>query len=92
LQTFAFDKVKIDRSFIRYIDVEKGSRTIVEAIINLAKRLNVETIAEGVETLDQEEELSNLGCTILQGFLYSPALPPSEFAARFASRQGSRAA
>jgi diguanylate cyclase (GGDEF)-like protein len=92
LQTFAFDKVKIDRSFIRYIGVEKGSRTIVEAIINLAKRLNVETIAEGVETLDQEEELSNLGCTILQGFLYSPALPPSEFAARFASRQGSRAA
>ncbi|MGN6590486.1 MAG: bifunctional diguanylate cyclase/phosphodiesterase [Sphingomicrobium sp.] len=92
LQTFAFDKVKIDRSFIRYIDVEKGSRTIVEAIINLAKRLDVETIAEGVETPAQEEQLSDLGCSFLQGFLYSPALPPTEFAARFASQHGSRAA
>jgi len=88
LQTFAFDKVKIDRSFIRYIDVEDGSKAIVEAVIELARRLNVETVAEGIETAAQEQQLSELGCTMLQGFLYSAALQESEFVQRFIPRAG----
>jgi diguanylate cyclase (GGDEF)-like protein len=88
LQTFAFDKVKIDRSFIRFIDVEDGSKAIVEAVIELARRLNVQTVAEGIETEAQEQQLSELGCTMLQGFFYSAALPQSEFFQRFIARAG----
>jgi len=88
LQTFAFDKVKIDRSFIRYIDVEDGSKAIVEAVIELARRLNVETVAEGIETAAQEQQLSEMCCTMLQGFFYSAALPESEFFQRFIAHSG----
>ena len=88
VQTFAFDKVKIDRSFIRYIEVEDGSKAIVEAVIEMARRLNLETVAEGIETAAQEQQLSELGCTMLQGFLYSAALPESEFFHQFIVRAG----
>jgi EAL domain-containing protein (putative c-di-GMP-specific phosphodiesterase class I) len=50
--------------------------------------LNVETVAEGIETAAQEQQLSELGCTMLQGFLYSAALQESEFVQRFIPRAG----
>jgi EAL domain-containing protein (putative c-di-GMP-specific phosphodiesterase class I) len=92
LQTFAFDKVKIDQSFVRYMAVEESSKVIVEAIVNLAQRMNVETLAEGVETAEQEAQLRQLGCQMLQGFLYSPPIPQADFIERFVSRLGVRAA
>ena len=72
----------------RFIDVEYGSKAIVESVIELARRLNVQTVAEGIETEAQEQRLSELGCTMLQGFFYSAALPQSEFFQRFIARAG----
>jgi EAL domain-containing protein (putative c-di-GMP-specific phosphodiesterase class I) len=79
LQRFPFDKIKIDRSFIKDLGKADGSLPIVQAVISIAKSRNMATTAEGVETEDQKELLRTLGCTEMQGFLFSPALPEAEF-------------
>ena len=72
LQQLPFDTLKIDRSFVRELGSgESGSLDIVKAILDLARSLNLEVIAEGVETVDQARRLNALGCTYLQGFLFS---------------------
>jgi predicted signal transduction protein with EAL and GGDEF domain len=79
LQRFPFDKIKIDRSFIKDVGKSDGSLPIVQAVISIAKSRNMATTAEGVETEDQKELLRALGCTEMQGFLFSSALPEAEF-------------
>jgi diguanylate cyclase (GGDEF)-like protein/PAS domain S-box-containing protein len=78
LRSFPFDKIKIDRSFIQ--DLANGAEplAIVHAIAGLAKRLNMTSTAEGVETAQQLETLQALGCTEMQGYLFSRARPASE--------------
>jgi len=78
LQRFPFDKIKIDRCFVRDIADAKGSASIVQAVINIANARNVTTTAEGVGTEQQREMLHSLGCTEMQGFLFSPARPVAE--------------
>jgi diguanylate cyclase (GGDEF)-like protein len=78
LQRFPFDKIKIDRSFIKDISEKDGSRSIVQAVVSIAKSRNITTTAEGVETKQQMESLRRLGCTEMQGFLFSPAVPPAK--------------
>ena len=73
LRRFPFDKIKIDRSFIQDLAGEGGSLAIVQAIMNLAFSLDMTTTAEGVETEEQLEIVRALGCTELQGFLFSAA-------------------
>ena len=73
------DYLKIDRSFIHDIDQSEDDRAIVEAITEMAKRLDIMVIAEGVETATQAEILKTIGCHALQGFFYSKPLPKSEF-------------
>jgi diguanylate cyclase (GGDEF)-like protein/PAS domain S-box-containing protein len=78
LQRFPFDKIKIDRSFIENIVEPGGSLSIVRAVISIAESRNITTTAEGVETGQQLELLRSLGCTEMQGYLFSPARPASE--------------
>ena len=78
LRSFPFDKIKIDRSFIQ--DLSNGAEpvAIVQAVANLAKCLNMTSTAEGVETQQQLELLQSMGCTEMQGYLFSRARPASE--------------
>ena len=79
LKKFPIDKLKIDQSFIRDIPHDIEDIAISQAIIALAKVLNLTIIAEGVETKDQKEFLLNNGCTNIQGYYYSRPLPAKEF-------------
>lgn len=79
LQSFPLDKLKIDRSFVIGIESNANARAIVRAIIALGRSLNVELVAEGVETAGQAHLLRELGCHLGQGYLYSRPLPAAEF-------------
>ncbi len=78
LRSFPFDKIKIDRSFIQ--DLANGDQpvAIVQAVANLAKSFNMTSTAEGVETQQQLETLQSLGCSEMQGYLFSRARPAAE--------------
>ena len=78
LRSFPFDKIKIDRSFVRDLAERPDSVAIIRAISGLGRSLNISTTAEGVETVDQLDWLRAEGCTEVQGFLFSPARPASE--------------
>lgn len=71
LQRYPIDKIKIDRSFIAALGVEQESVAVVQAIIKLAHALNLDVIAEGVETQGQRDQLIDIGCEEIQGYLYS---------------------
>ena len=72
LRSFPFDKIKIDRCFISGLVDGEDSSVIVQAIAGLAKNLGIMTTAEGVETEQQLQLVKSLGCTEMQGFLFSP--------------------
>ncbi len=78
LQRFPFDKIKIDRCFVKDIASPASSSSIVQAIVNIAAASNMTTTAEGVETVPQMELLRELGCTEMQGYLFSPAISGAE--------------
>ncbi|MBA3596740.1 MAG: EAL domain-containing protein [Methylibium sp.] len=78
LTTLPISELKIDRSFVRDLGVTLQSSAVVTAIIALARSLGIRVIAEGVENLRQMEVLHRLGCSTMQGFLFSKALPPDE--------------
>ena len=78
LQSFPFDKIKIDRCFVSDIAEIDGSSVIVQAVVNIAAAGNMTTTAEGVETQQQKERLRALGCTEMQGYLFSAAKPGPE--------------
>jgi diguanylate cyclase (GGDEF)-like protein/PAS domain S-box-containing protein len=85
LRRFPFDKIKIDRCFVSDIDAG-GSSSIVRAVVNIATALNMTTVAEGVETEAQRTLLRELGCTEMQGYLFSAAKPAAEVKKLFAPR------
>lgn len=72
------DYLKIDKSFVQSIETEKNHRAVVASLITLANQLDIQVIAEGVETQAQAELLTKLGCNLLQGYLFNPALPIKE--------------
>ncbi|MBX7172808.1 MAG: EAL domain-containing protein [Pyrinomonadaceae bacterium] len=74
LHRFPFDRLKIDRSFIMKMDEDAKSEEIVRTIILLAKNLNMEVVAEGIENEKQYQQLYDLGCKLGQGFLFSRPL------------------
>jgi len=78
LHRFPFDKIKIDRCFIKNLPDDKGSVATIQAIIGIAKAREIVTTAEGVETKEQRKVLGDLGCDQIQGFLISAAKPASE--------------
>ena len=78
LRSFPFDKIKIDRSFVKDLAQRSDCVAIVRAISGLGRSLNITTTAEGVETVDQLDWLRAEGCNEVQGFLFSAARPAAE--------------
>jgi len=70
LTTLPVDEIKLDRSFVEALGRDRGSDAIVDAILTMAQALDMDVVAEGVETLAQEDYLRSRGCDHVQGFLY----------------------
>ena len=87
LQRFPFDKIKIDRCFVNDIAESGGSSSIVQAVVNIAAARRMTTTAEGVETELQQQLLRALGCSEMQGYLFSAAKPARQIKDLFASHR-----
>jgi EAL domain-containing protein (putative c-di-GMP-specific phosphodiesterase class I) len=87
LQRFPFDKIKIDRSFVKELACGTGSSSIIKAVVSIAADRHMITTAEGVETEQQREAVQALGCTQMQGYLFSAARPAHEIRRMLAPRQ-----
>ncbi|HSH58332.1 MAG TPA: EAL domain-containing protein [Acidimicrobiales bacterium] len=75
LQRFPVDTVKIDRSFVNRLGMDSDGSAIVDAVLRIGDVLNLEVIAEGVETTNQQAELRGLGCHVAQGYLFGKPQP-----------------
>jgi diguanylate cyclase (GGDEF)-like protein len=84
LAEMTFDKIKIDRSFVRTLHQRPESAKIVQAIVGLSRSLGVHTVAEGVETEEQARALEKLGCNYAQGYLFGRAVRAQDLADRVA--------
>jgi diguanylate cyclase (GGDEF)-like protein/PAS domain S-box-containing protein len=76
LHRFPVDLLKIDRSFVKRMATSEDGREIARTIINLARSLNLKTVAEGIETAQQLQQLQAMGCDYGQGYFFAPALDP----------------
>jgi EAL domain-containing protein (putative c-di-GMP-specific phosphodiesterase class I) len=93
LRSFPFDKIKIDRSFVRDSSESGDARAIVKAVIGLGQSLGMATTAEGVETEAQLDLIRQHGCTEAQGFLFSRPLSAQDlhpWLARFRSERAAQ--
>lgn len=88
LHSFDFDKIKIDRSFVRNMVESEASLSIVQSIIGLATACGLRTTAEGIETESQRKLLTALGCREMQGYLLSPAVSEQKLSALLAADHG----
>ncbi len=87
LSTFAFDKLKIDQSFVRTLAAGTAQANVVQSIVELAGKLGKSTVAEGVETEEQRALLIGMGCETGQGYLFSRPMAGSEMARLVARRK-----
>ena len=80
LKDIDVDVLKLDRVFFDAVDADTGrGAAIVDIVIELARRLRMRTVAEGVETREQAAFLKRAGCDMIQGYLFSRPVPPVEF-------------
>ena len=79
LRDMPLNTVKIDQSFVRSLGSSEVPTLVLESIIQLAHKLKMDTLAEGVETLEQALALQRLGCSVCQGFFYAEPLPAEAF-------------
>ena len=79
LKRLPLDQLKIDQSFVRDLESDESDRAIVHTIIAMAQSLNLEVIAEGVETEYQRNQLLNKGCSYFQGYLFGKPVPIAQF-------------
>ncbi len=82
LHRIPIDQLKIDQSFVRDMTINKTSRAITETIISMARSMNIEVIAEGVETREEQQMLESFGCLKYQGYFFARPMPFEEFLAR----------
>jgi diguanylate cyclase (GGDEF)-like protein len=87
LKMLPVQQLKIDKSFIDGIGKNSGDEAIIRTVMELARSLDFEVIAEGVETVEQSDFLADLGCEQLQGHLHGKAVAPAEFRARWSVPQ-----
>jgi EAL domain-containing protein (putative c-di-GMP-specific phosphodiesterase class I) len=92
LKRLPLTQLKIDRSFIMGLPGDTQDAGIVTAILQLARALGIEAIAEGVEKIEQHQFLKTAGCERFQGFLFAPALEAPRFEARWRTSRLVRAA
>jgi EAL domain-containing protein (putative c-di-GMP-specific phosphodiesterase class I) len=78
LRHYPFDTLKIDREFIRSVNVNEADQALVNATVSMAHNLGLEVVAEGVETPEQQATLETLSCDIVQGYLYSKPVSATE--------------
>jgi diguanylate cyclase (GGDEF)-like protein/PAS domain S-box-containing protein len=90
LKRFDIDTLKIDRSFVRDLAEDETDRALSEAIILMAKKLGIKTVAEGVETERQRELLEGFGCDYAQGYLFARPMPVDAFEALLIEKIGTR--
>ena len=83
LKDINVDVIKIDMGFLRKTENEVRSLKILESIFDMAIKLNIHTVCEGVETLNQVENLKNMGCEIYQGYYFSKPIPVSELEEKY---------
>lgn len=88
LQKFQVNYIKIDQMFVQGVGSNPTSRHLVESTIELANRLSLEIVAEGVETEEQQEYLANYHVKYLQGFLFSKPIPLEEFLQEYGEKEG----
>jgi diguanylate cyclase (GGDEF)-like protein/PAS domain S-box-containing protein len=81
LREFPLHRLKLDRAFVRQLDESSVDRSIVRAVVDMASSLELDVVAEGIQSVPQAAALSELGCGLGQGFLYSPAVPAAELPA-----------
>jgi diguanylate cyclase (GGDEF)-like protein/PAS domain S-box-containing protein len=79
LRRLPIDELKIDRSFVERMEMDAGTAAVTRAIIAMAAELGLETVAEGIQSLEAANQLQRFGCEIGQGFFFSAAMPPEEF-------------
>lgn len=79
LKNLPVDVIKIDRSFFENSQYKTRARAVIENVMQMAKRLNIHTVAEGVERQEQIDMLRDMGCEIVQGYYFSKPMPVSEF-------------
>ena len=87
LQDLDFDVLKLDKSFIKTVVVNKRARTVIANVINMAKELNLSVIAEGVETKEELSILKKLKCNVIQGFIFDKPLSVEDFEQRLINKQ-----
>ncbi|MCW8334886.1 EAL domain-containing protein, partial [Vibrio paucivorans] len=79
LKKYPFDSIKIDKSFLHQLENSEQDKAIIRSIINVAKKLDLEVIMEGVETKRQEDFIISEGCKYGQGYFYGKPMPCDEF-------------
>lgn len=79
LERFPLKRIKIDRSFVQDVDRKSGNQAVIEAIMAMAHALDLEVVAEGVETGDELQILHERGCTLIQGYLFGKPLSGMDF-------------
>ncbi|MCK0198744.1 EAL domain-containing protein [Ancylobacter sp. 6x-1] len=85
LQTLPFDKIKIDASFVRSMMEQRQSRKIVAALVGLGQSLELDVVAEGVETAEEADFLRRIGCSHVQGYFFGRPVPAAEVPERLAT-------
>jgi EAL domain-containing protein (putative c-di-GMP-specific phosphodiesterase class I) len=79
LRDLRFDRLKIDREFVRGVESSRSGRAICKALIELATGLDIEVLAEGVETPEEVNQLRSHGCGLFQGFYFGRPAPEAAF-------------
>lgn len=85
LKTFTLDRLKIDRAFVRDLPEDESDKAISRAVVALGLNLNMEVLAEGVETVAQRDFLVSAGCQVFQGYLFGRPMPADELMQRIRS-------